>query len=153
MTNIRDLLGAKADDITRGSISIGDVHLLQLGANEGITPKDGYSVKEKFFVVLGFDHNGNIIGGIVVNSKINNNLPPSVTDYLLPITVEKCPFLKYNSFANCSRLKTVKIEKFGAFTYRGRIEDQEFMSQIIKTVIESPYANKQQLKEFGIIKE
>lgn len=153
MTNIADLLGNKADSIARKSISIGDVHLLRLGSDNGITPKNGEQTREKFFVVLGFDDIGNVIGGIVVNSKINQNLPTSVTDYLMPIQVEKCPFLKYNSYANCSQLKTVRIEKFNAFTYRGRIDDIELLNQIVGTVIESPYSNKQQLKEFGIIKE
>lgn len=153
MTVIGDLLGDKADAIARNSISIGDVHILQLGSNEGITTKNGEPTKDKFFVVLGFDDKGYIIGGIVINSKINYNLPSSVTDYLMPIKVEKCPFLKYDSFANCSRLKTVSIEKFSAHTYRGKIEDEELINQIIGTVIESPYSNKKQLKDFGLIEK
>ncbi len=151
MTSIGKLLGAKADEIARNSISIGDVHLLQMGEKEGITPKNG-ETKDKFFVVLGFDNKGSVVGGIVTNSRINHNLPVSVTDYLMPIKAETCPFLRYDSFANCSRLKTVRIEKFNSSTYRGKIESQELLEQIIGTIIESPYSNKKQLKEFGIIK-
>lgn len=151
MTNIGDMIGNKANELARKSINIGDVHLLPLGLEEGITAKDGASTKDKFFVVLGFDNSGNIIGGIVINSKINPNLPSAVTDYLMPITKEECPFLKYDSYANCSRLKVVSREKFGAFTFRGRIDNEELLNLIKGAVIESPYANRQQLKEFGLI--
>ena len=151
MTSIGDLLGNKADALARGSISIGDVHLLQLGSEEGITVRNGNSTKDKFFVVLGFDKSGIVIGGIVVNSKINHNLPTAVTDYLMPLTVKQCPFLKYDSFANCSQLKAVRIEKFTTLTYRGSIEDQDLLNLIKDTIIDSPYSNRQQLKEFGLI--
>ena len=151
MTSIGDLLGNRADTLARNSISIGDVHYLSLGAEEGITAKNGLPTKDKYFVVLGFDNKGNIIGGIVVNSHINKNLPSSITDYMLPVTVDQCPFLKYNSFANCSRLKTVAIEKFNVCTYRGRIEDDSLLELIKGALVESPYNNKQQLREFGLM--
>ena len=153
MTNIGDLLGEKDDILARNSIRVGDVHMLPLGQNEGITPKDGQNEREKFFVVLGFDAEGNVIGGIVINSNINYNLPPAVTDYMMKVTVGQLPFLSHDSFINCSRLKTVRKDKFGKSTLRGSINDESLMELIIGTVIESPYANKQQLREFGILKE
>ena len=151
MTRIGDILGNKADALARDSISFGDVHLLQLGPGEGITVKNGNLSNAKFFVVLGFDKSGNAIGGIVVNSNINHNLPTTITDYMMPVTIQQCPFLKYNSFANCSRLKVVRIDKFNAHTYRGFIEDQKLLNLIKATIIDSPYSNRQQLKEFGLI--
>ena len=151
MTTIKDLLGEQADILAKSSIAIGDVHLLPLGRGEGITPKNGDS-KAKFFVVLGFDGVGNIIGGIVINSKINHKLPNSITDYLMPISKKSCPFLDYDSFANCSHLVVVSKAKFNSSTYKGRIEDENTMEQIVGTLSESPYVSKQQLREFGIIK-
>ena len=150
MTTIGDLLGSKGDMLVRDNLSVGDVHILPLGRNEGITPKVG-DAKDKYFVILGFDNCGNVIGGVVVNSKVNNNLPTSITDYLMPISASKYPFLRHNSFVNCSRLKTTTKDKFNCTTYRGRIEDEETIRMIIGTLFESPYTNKQQLKEFGII--
>lgn len=41
MTNFGDLLGDSADKLTQNSINIGDVHLLNLDQNNGITPKSG----------------------------------------------------------------------------------------------------------------
>lgn len=149
MTTIGDMLGSKSDELVRYALSIGDVHILPLGEVEGITPKDG-DTRNKFFVVLGFDGSGNVIGGIVVNSKINHHLPSSITDYYMPLTVEQCPFLKYNSFANCSHLVIVKKDKFDSRTYRGRIEDEDVMNMIVGTLHDSPYISKRQLEEFGI---
>jgi len=151
MTNFGDLLGDMADKLTQDTINIGDVHLLNLDQNNGITPKNGEATRNKFFIVLGFDNEGNVIGGLVINSKINYNLPPSVTDYQLPVSVEQFPFLEHNSFINCSKIIVAKRCKFNKTTYRGEISDTEMMELIINTVKESPTVNKMQLKEFGII--
>ena len=151
MTKISDLLGKEANVLVQNSIGVGDVHILPLGKEEGITPKGGELTRKKFFIILGFDEAGDIIGGIVINSNVNTNLPSSVTDYLMPVTVQQMPFLKHSSFINCSRLKTVKKDKFNFGTYVGHIDDDSLLESIKETVIESPYANIQQLKEFGII--
>lgn len=151
MTNFGDLLGDLADKLTQNSINIGDVHLLNLDQNNGITPKSGDTTRNKYFIVLGFDNEGNVIGGLVINSKINYKLPPSVTDYQLPVSVEQFPFLEHNSFINCSKIIVAKRSKFNKTTYRGEISDTEMMELIINTVKESPTVNKMQLKEFGIV--
>ena len=151
MTNFGDLLGDMADELTQNSINIGDVHLLNLDQNNGITPKSGDTTRNKFFIVLGFDNEGNVIGGLVINSKINYKLPPSVTDYQLPVSVEQFPFLEHNSFINCSKIIVAKRSKFNKTTYRGEISDIEMMELIINTVKESPTVNKMQLKEIGIV--
>ncbi len=151
MTYFGDLLGDLADELTQNSINIGDVHLLNLDQNNGITPKSGDTTRNKFFIVLGFDNKGNVIGGLVINSKINYKLPPSVTDYQLPVSVEQFPFLEHNSFINCSKIIVAKRSKFNKTTYRGEISDTEMMELIINTVKESPTVNKMQLKEFGIV--
>lgn len=150
MTKIGDLLGDLVDDIARDAISIGDVHMLVLDKTNGITPKDGENTRDKFFVVLGFDKEGNVIGGVVINSNINNNLPTTITDYQLPITVEQCPFLKHKSYVNCSRLMIAERTKFSSTTFRGEMR-AELMEQIVETVKESPTMNKKMLKDFGII--
>ena len=151
MTNIGDLLGNSADKIFQDSVKIGDVHLLSLDASNGITPKNGDTARNKFFIVLGFDKDGNVIGGVVINSNINYNLPSVVTDYQLPVKVQQCPFLRYNSFVNCSRFVTAKKTKFTRRTYRGTISDTELLELITNTLKESPTVSPRILRKFGII--
>lgn len=151
MTNIGDLLGSQADEITQDSINIGDIHFLNLDKRNGITPKGSDGNRDKYFIVLGFNEDGNIIGGVVINSSINYRLPSEVTDYYLPIKVEQFPFLRYNSFVNCSKIIIANRHKFDRNTYRGTISDTDILELIINTVKESPTVNKKQLEEFGII--
>lgn len=92
MTNLGDLLGNMADKLAQDNLNVGDVHLLNLDQKNGITPKAGDAARNKFFIILGFDNEGNVIGGLVINSNINYNLPATVTDYQLPVTVEQFPF-------------------------------------------------------------
>ena len=72
MTRIGDFAGDFADRFLRNNIKIGDVHMLILDRSNGITPKDGKETRSKFFIVLGFDRYGNVIGGLVINSNINS---------------------------------------------------------------------------------
>lgn len=151
MTNIGDLLGNYADKLVQDSINVGDVHMVVLDENDGITPKNGETTRNKFFVVLGFDANGNVIGGLVINSKLNPKLPSLVTDYYLPVTVKQCPFLQHDSFINCSVLIRANRQKFNKTTFRGTVSDADLMHQIVEAVKESPTANKKMLKDFGIV--
>lgn len=127
MTKLGELLGTMADKLAQDSLNIGDVHFLNLDSNNGITPKAGDTSRNKFFIILGFDNEGNVIGGLVINSNINYNLPTSVTDYQLPVTVEQFSFLEHNSFINCSKIIVAKRSKFNKNTYRGAISDAEMM--------------------------
>lgn len=151
MTKIGELLGDFADKFAQENLKAGDVHMLVLDKSNGITPKGGEETRHKFFVVLGFDKEGNVIGGLVINSKINCRLPSIITDYQLPVSVKQCPFLEHNSFVNCSRLITASRNKFDRTTYRGEIADSELMERIVCTVKESPTVNKKMLKDFGLI--
>lgn len=151
MTILGDILEDVGDKLAQDKIKVGNVYLINLDQQNGITPKNGDLTRDKFFIVLGFDNEGNVIGGLVINSKINYNLPSSVTDYQLPIKVEQCPFLKYNSFVNCSKIIVANKAKFTKNTYRGEISDPEFIDLLINTVKESPTVNTKLLKRFGLI--
>lgn len=104
MTKLGELLGTMADKLAQDSLNIGDVHFLNLDSNNGITPKAGDTSRNKFFIILGFDNEGNVIGGLVINSNINYNLPTSVTDYQLPVTVEQFSFWSTTRLSTAQRL-------------------------------------------------
>ena len=60
MTKLFDLLNNDSiKSITQKSIEIGNVYRIQMDKSNGITPKPGDTSRNKFFVVLGFDEEGN----------------------------------------------------------------------------------------------
>lgn len=150
MTSIGDLVGSLSDKLTQDNIDIGSVYMLRLDKTNGITPKNGDTFRDKFFVVLGLNEDRVVVGGLVINSNINKNLPATVTDYYLQIPAERYPFLKHDSFVNCSKLIVANKDKFTRSTYCGEITDSSFLESIYNTVKESPTVSNKQLKMFGI---
>lgn len=61
------------DEAVNDEVRLGDVYKIELSKADGIILKNGYDTRDKFFVVLGFDEQGNVYGGILFNSKINQN--------------------------------------------------------------------------------
>ncbi|TGY35496.1 MULTISPECIES: hypothetical protein [Bacteroides] len=150
MTKLFDLLNNDSiKSITQKSIEIGNVYRIQMDKSNGITPKPGDTSRNKFFVVLGFDEEGNIYGGVIINSNINQRVPDSVKDWQMPIKQSKYKFLDYDSFVDCSKLKCTSIDKFGKWQFIGIIL-QEDIELIIGTIKESPNETPEHLALFGL---
>lgn len=78
--------------VTKDNPEKGDIWKIELDESNGITPKDGFDTREKFFVVLGVLPDGTIFGGVVFNSKVNANLPQNIQDclfYLATILIHR----------------------------------------------------------------
>ena len=130
-------------------VQIGDVYEINMTEANGIKPKAGYSSRDKYFIILGFDANGVAYGGVIINSQINRNLPPHLKLYHLPIKHSKYPFLRYDSFVDCVRLKIAYPQKFNEWNYLGQIDDFD-IGLIISTVKESPAESEERLAQFGL---
>lgn len=142
----KDVLKKIADIVVRP----GDTFRIKMDQSNGIVPKKGDTSRNKFFVVLGQDEQGNIYGGVIINSNINKNLSYDQTLLLMPLKSSEYSFLEYDSFVDCASLKTVKKEEFALWQYKGRIKDDD-IELIIGTISESKYETKAKLKMFGII--
>ena len=150
MTKLFDLLNNDSiKSITQKSIEIGNVYRIQMDKSNGITPKPGDTSRNKFFVVLGFDEEGNIYGGVIINSNINQRVPDSVKDWQMPIKQSKYKLLDYDSFVDCSKLKCTSIDKFGKWQFIGTIL-QDDIKFIIGTIKESPNETPERLALFGL---
>lgn len=150
MTKFFELLDKKgADAIAKGSIKIGNVYRIEMDETNGIKPKNGDASRNKFFVVLGFDENGDAYGGVIINSIINPRIPQSVRDWHMPIKCEKYSFLEHDSFVDCSKLKQVNPGKFGKWKFLGVITLED-VQMIIATVQGSPNETKAHLAMFGL---
>lgn len=126
-------------------IRVGDVYVVPFTKEDGITPKNGESERKKFFVVLGFDDDGNVYGGVVVNSHVNSRLTKCIRDYHMPIKCSKYHFLRYDSYVNCSKIFEANPERLTKWV--GSIDDYDF--ELVKGAInECPTINKMMLSRF-----
>lgn len=131
------------------TVKVGDVYEMTMTEVNGIRPKAGDSSRNKYFIVLGFDSNGIAYGGVIINSQINRNLPAHLKMYHMPIRQSKYPFLRYDSFVDCVRLKMAYLQKFNEWNYLGAIDAFD-VDLIIGTIKESPAESKARLAQFGL---
>lgn len=138
------------DEVVSDEVQLGDVYKIELSKADGIIPKNGYDTRDKFFVVLGFDEQGNVYGGILVNSKINQNLPTLIKEYHMPILAKDYPFLTHDSFLNCTKIFPATSTHLMKGEKLGTINTTDF-ELICNTVCSYPDANPHKLKIFGLI--
>ncbi|EFN91249.1 hypothetical protein HMPREF9018_0944 [Prevotella amnii CRIS 21A-A] len=138
------------DKAVSDEVRLGDVYKIELSKADGIIPKNGYDTRDKFFVVLGFDEQGNVYGGILFNSKINQNLPTLIKDYHIPISAKAYPFLSHDSFLNCTKIFSATSTHLMKGEKLGTINTTDF-ELIRSTVCGYPNANPHKLKSFGLI--
>lgn len=136
-------------NIIKEVVKRGDVFVLNLDERNGVIPKDNDVSRNKFFVVLGFDDEGYVYGGVIVNSRINQNMNQIVKDYHMPIKASKYSFLRYDSFIDCLQLKIAHADKFTQGKFVGRLDDDD-VELVIGTLKESPKEKKARLLRFGI---
>ncbi len=131
-------------------IRIGDVYRIRMSVENGIVPKPGDESRNKYFIVLGFDSDGCVYGGVIINSRINANMPLHIKDWHMPIKRSKYGFLDHDSFVDCSSLKRAPLNKFHSLRYLGLI-DEEDVRLILGTIKESPQESRAHLARFGIL--
>lgn len=127
----------------------GNVYGLPLNEENGITPHSNEIARYKYFIILGKDEKGNLFGGVVINSNINPNQSPQLKLLHYPISSEKYPFLKKNSYVNCVSLITVKLELIKKANLLGQVEDAD-LSLIKEAVVTSGVIPIIRLKQFGL---
>jgi hypothetical protein len=133
------------------TIEVGQIYRIKADERNGITPKSGMSFRPKFFVVMGFDNQGNIYGGVVFDSEINRNyVNPDFEDFFLPIPCSKYTFLDHDSYIDCRKLKPSTLETLLEGDFCGDIAHDDF-SNIIKLLRMSPRETYVHLKSFGLI--
>lgn len=148
--NLSDFLSSDVvNSLTRSTVSVGDVWRIRLYPENGITPKVGDDSRNKFLVILGFDNEGNIYGGVVINSRINDRIPVALQDLQMPIRKSAYPFLDHDSFVDCSKLMVVRAETFAQWEFKGIIS-QDDIELISGTLRESPLVTAATLARFSI---
>ena len=131
-------------------LSAGAVHYVAMDEANGIIPKKGDKYRNKYFVILGVDSNGNAFGGVIFNSDSNSRVPLQHWLYHFPISGHSYSFLKHNSFIDCSTLMTVQVSALSKTTFRGRLS-VEHLDSVLTSVRECGTIPDFKLKRYGII--
>ena len=131
-------------------INVGDVFRITLNKANGIIPKKGDETRDKFFVVLGFDEEGNIYGGVIFNSLLNLNLPPYIQAMQHPIKRDNYGFLLHDSYIDCSSIKTVRKAKLLKSLHLGLLKNED-LTNVISKIKSNSKISKMELRRFKII--
>lgn len=157
MASFSDLLSETTKGkLIASTIKVGSVYRMKLTPTEGVIPKRTEDTsRNKYFVVVGFDKEGNAIGFVLINTNINPDLTEEVKLLHYPILHRNYPFLaNQNRFVDCNKIKRITIEKFnnllGGDSEVGQITDED-LSYIFRTIKESPTVTTKELLKYGII--
>lgn len=136
------------------TIKCGDIVRMELTQKEGITPKNtGDKARNKYFIVLGKTTDGKIIGFVVINTNINNNLSDILQQLHYPLSSDRYPFLEKTRYAYCGEVKQICFTDFSdrQCSIFGKIEDED-LKLIKEALLSSPIAEEKMLKKFGLNK-
>jgi hypothetical protein len=150
MGSLGDVLSEESrKNLTVAKVETGAVFLMPFFNLDGITPKDGKDYRYKWYVVLGIEDSGNVYGGVVINTKINEHLSKELIDSHIPIWKSKYSFLDHNSHINCSKLICKDYDFLLESSFIGKIEEED-VEVIINTIIGIGSATPKELKRFNI---
>lgn len=151
MNSIGELLGKEiVTRIAAEYVKIGSVYKMPMTEANGIIVPEGKTFHPKFFIVLGYDNEGNIYGGVIINSEINRNIPKKLQDLHRVILRSDYPFLDYDSYVDCSSIMIADPSTFSKWKYCGVIEE-DFRVMIVETAKNSKVISRSRLRQFGII--
>lgn len=131
-------------------VKVGDVFRVTMNKANSITPHEGDKSRDKFFVVLGFDEDGNVYGGVIFNSLVNLNLPPFIQAMQHAIKKGSYGFLSHDSYIDCSSIKSVRKTKLLKSQHVGTLKTVDTIDVITK-IKSNTRISKIELKRFGII--
>ena len=98
---------------SRSDLNVGDIVYQNMDANDGLTLKNGYATRNKYFVIVGKNSKGDAIGLCLINSNLDffrNN--PNRQKYQYTLKREDYPsILEKDSRLDCAELFTLQARK------------------------------------------
>jgi hypothetical protein len=77
--------------------------------------------KNKYYISIGISDNKIALGTVYINTEINPNISktPQLRSYHIPIAASDYPFLRYDSFIDCSNIQERLIADVESCITRG----------------------------------
>lgn len=156
MAKLQDLLSSVSREILTTSQAVeGAVFRMHLGEEEGVKGKNaGEAGRNKYFVVLGHDSEGNAIGFVLIDTCVNPHLPEKRRNAHYKILAKDNAFLNgMDRYVDCSDFKQISksrfSELFGKDKAKGCINPSDLL-EIKKMTVEYEDASPKILKRFGL---
>lgn len=156
MVNLKDLLSEESlENLTASQAVEGAVFRMHLGTDEGVKGKNlGDNGRNKYFIVLGHDAEGNAIGFVLVDTNINPHLPKKRQDAHYKILAKDNVFLNgVDRYVDCSDFKVISkkrfSELFGKEKAKGTV-DNASLKAIKEMTSNYEDASPKMLKRFGL---
>lgn len=139
--------------LKRHSIEVGSVFKMTLYPQDGVTPKnEGESSRDKYFVIIGKTTDGIVVGSLLINTNINDNLKDVIGPYQHCIHPDQYDFLNgKDRYIDCYRIKELTFERLlKDGIYIGQIETDD-IAEATKLAKVSPVNNRHTLKKFSLL--
>lgn len=102
-------------------LTVGGIYHDNFTIGDGITPKHpGETSRDKFFVVMGINSEDTIMGFLFINSDINQNFGEGFKSLQKKLLKIDYPFLIRDSHLDCSKLRSMRKERFVDAMKRGQ---------------------------------
>lgn len=156
MTNLKDLLSAESmENLTASQAVEGSVFRMHLGTEEDVKGKNPEDEgRNKYFVVLGHDSEGNAIGFVLIDTNINQNLPKKRRDAHYRILSSNNAFLNgVDRYVDCSDFKVISKKRFAVLFGKDKAKgtiDTASLSVIKEITANYEDASPKLLKRFGL---
>ena len=155
-SSFADMLSkAKIAELIGSVVEEGDVYRMRLDGREGVVGKDGADSRNKYFVLVGNDSEGNAFGFFLIDTNINPSLPEARKRKHYKLLSCNYDFLDgMDRYVDCSDFKVIQKERFSAlFSATKSIAkiNNEDISIIKSEAITYRNANRKLLRRFGLI--
>ncbi|MBQ6069993.1 MAG: hypothetical protein IJK84_10870 [Bacteroidales bacterium] len=135
------------------TVQPGSVYRMRFYPSDGVTPKNaGDTFRDKYFVILGKDAEGNYVALSLINTEINDNLKSVIGPWQYSIAAADYGFLKgKDRFVDCYKMKETGVGRIVSDgEYIGIVSEND-LEAIKKLVVGSPVASVAKMKQYGLL--
>jgi hypothetical protein len=150
--SIADIVGEELPEKLKHEIEVGNVYRIPLSRKDGLHITDPQQEElSKYFIVIGFDTEGNIYGGLLISSDHPRNVPHALLMYQYSVKVENNTFLKWDSWVNCTKIYKSSQDKLTINNFLGCLDD-ESLYYIISAIldVDNPVITNKERKRYNI---
>lgn len=140
--------------LAQGLVQPGEVYRIKLTESEGVKSKSKQdNGRNKYFVVLGIDDTGQLIGFVLINTDVNEKLSQELKDLHYKITAADYPFLEKDRYICCSELKQIEITQFfERFQNKAvKVLESRHLEVIKNLLAQSPRVSHKTMCKFGLL--